>query len=152
MKYAALVKAIHSATCQMQGRAAMAVNQALVLRNWLVGEWILEFQQHGRDRAKYGTRLLETLAADLKAKEIRGFTAAVLRQCRLFCSVYPQIRQTLSVEFPALPDSGDTVPRIRQTPSAKSPTPLSPEMRLRLSWSHLQELIAIDDPWKSPIF
>jgi hypothetical protein len=102
----------------MQGRAAMAVNQALVLRNSLVGEWIVEFQQHGKDRAKYGTKLLETLAADLKEQEIKGFTAAVLRQCRLFSSVYPQIRQTLSVEFPALSVSGDTVPRIpvKQTP------------------------------------
>jgi len=43
MKYTALVKAIQTATAQSQGRAAMAVNQALILRNWLVGEWILEF-------------------------------------------------------------------------------------------------------------
>jgi len=171
MKYTALVKAIHSATAQMQGRAAVAVNQALVLRNWLVGEWILEFQEHGTDRAKYGTRLLETLAEDLKAKEIKGFTAAVLRQCRSFCALYPQIRQTLSVEFPPLSDSGDGVPRIpatlspesvgglikatppiRQTLSAESPTPLSTDALLRLSWSHLQELIAIDDPWKRAFF
>ncbi len=142
----------------------MAVNQALVLRNWLVGAWIVEFQQHGKDRAKYGTKLLETLAADLKNHEIKGFTAAVLRQCRLFSTVYPQIRQTLSVEFPAISDSGATVPRIPVTlspesaaipsPSANlsSPTPLTPETLLRLSWSHLQELIAIDDPWKRAFF
>lgn len=30
-------------TAQLQGRAAVAVNPALILRNWLVGEWILEF-------------------------------------------------------------------------------------------------------------
>jgi len=115
MKYTALVKAIQTATAQSQGRAAMAVNQALILRNWLVGEWILEFQQHGKDRAKYGTRLLESLAADLKASEIKGLSAAVLRQCRLFCSHYPQIRQTLSVEFTATLNPGDAVPRIPVT-------------------------------------
>jgi hypothetical protein len=52
MKYAALVKAIHSASVRSQGRAALAVNQALVLRNWLVGAWIFEFEQSGKDRAK----------------------------------------------------------------------------------------------------
>ena len=175
MKYAALVKAIHTATAQSQGRAALAVNRALILRNWLVGEWIFEFQQHGKDRANYGTRLLETLAADLKAREIKGFTAAVLRQCRSFCSLYPQIRQTVSVEFPPLLNSGDSVPRIpataspefaaitslgtiestppiRQTLSAELPTPLSPEALFQLSWSHFQELISIDDPWKRAFF
>jgi hypothetical protein len=58
MNYASLVKAINSATAQLQGRAAAAVNQALVLRNWLVGAYIVEFEQNGKDRAKYGLGLL----------------------------------------------------------------------------------------------
>jgi predicted nuclease of restriction endonuclease-like (RecB) superfamily len=163
MKYTALIKAIHSTTAQLQGRAAMAVNQALVLRNWLVGAWILEFEQHGQDRAKYGERLLESLAKDLS---ISGLEIRNLQNCRLIYAAYPQIRQTLSAEFPRIPISGDTVPRIpgtltpqiaeitpiQQTVSAESPTPLPPETLLRLSWSHLQELIAIDDPWKRAFF
>jgi predicted nuclease of restriction endonuclease-like (RecB) superfamily len=163
MKYNALVKAIQTATAQLQGRAAMAVNQALVLRNWLVGAWILEFEQHGQDRAKYGERLLESLAKDLS---ISGLEIRNLQNCRLIYAAYPQIRQTLSAEFPRIPISGDTVPRIpgtltpqiaeitpiQQTVSAESPTPLPPETLLRLSWSHLQELIAIDDPWKRAFF
>lgn len=163
MKYAVLVKAIQTASARSQGRAAVPVNQALVMRNWLVGEWILEFQQHGKDRVKYGTQLLETLAADLKAKKIKGFTAAVLRQCRLFCSIYPQIRQTPSVEFTTQPNSRVGDPRIpatlslesaefasprtiepvspiRQTLSAELPKPLFPQALLQLSWSHLQKL------------
>jgi hypothetical protein len=65
MNYAGLVKAINSATSQLQGRAASAVNQALVIRNWTVGACIVEFEQSGKDRAKYGARLLERLAGDL---------------------------------------------------------------------------------------
>jgi len=163
MKYAALVKAIHSATAQMQGRAAIAVNQALILRNWLVGAWILEFEQHGKDRAKYGEQLLESLAKDLSTK---GLEIRNLQNCRLVYAAYPQIRQTLSAESSKIPVSGDTVPRIpvtlspeitaiapsRQTSSAESPTPLALEMLLRLSWSHLVEIIAIDDPWKRAFF
>ena len=37
MKYNALVKTIQTATDQFQGRAVVAANQALVIRNWLVG-------------------------------------------------------------------------------------------------------------------
>jgi predicted nuclease of restriction endonuclease-like (RecB) superfamily len=175
MKYAALVKAIHSANAQLQGRAAMAVNQALILRNWLVGDWILEFEQHDKDRAKYGDRLLDRLAEDLKQSGLKGLDPRTLRDCRGLVRQYPQIRGTLSPGFLARPDSGGTVPRIpatlspesaaitspsanqsspqiRQTLSAESPTPLTPETLLRLSWSHLQELIAIDDPWKRAFF
>jgi DUF1016 N-terminal domain len=98
-----------------------------------------------------------------------------LRDCRGLVRHYPQIRGTVSPEFLARPDSGDTVPRIPvtlspesaeikssgliessppipQTVSAESPTPLSSETLLRLSWSHLQELIAIDDSWKRAFF
>jgi len=93
MKYTALVKAIQNASGQFQGRAAVAVNQSLVMRNWLVGAWIFEFEQHGKDRAKYGEMLLETLAKDLSAK---GLEIRTLRNCRLLYATYPQIRQTLS--------------------------------------------------------
>ena len=159
MKYNALVKTIQTATDQFQGRAVVAVNQALVIRNWLVGSWIFEFEQHGSDRAKYGERLLETLAKDLSGK---GLEIRNLRNCRLFYATYPQIRQTLSAESAALTqeitpkssttNSADSVCRIPAAPSPESPTPLSPEMLLQLSWSHLVELIAIDDLWKRAFF
>ena len=67
MNYSSLVKAINAATTQLQSRAAAAVNQALVLRNWLVGAYIVEYEQAGKDRAKYGAKLLEKLAIDLRA-------------------------------------------------------------------------------------
>lgn len=175
MRYAALVKAIQTASAQFQGRAVMAVNQALVLRNWLVGEWILGFEHHGKERAKYGENLLDKLAADLKQTGLKGLDMRTLRDCRGLVRYYPQIRGTLSPEFLAQPDSGDSVPRmsatpspafgnlissglilphvpIRQTLSAESPSPLSADTVLRLSWSHLQELITIDEPWKRAFF
>ena len=156
MNYSGLIKSITGANAQLQGRAAMAVNQALVLRNWLVGDWILEFEQHGKDRAKYGDRLLDKLASDLKQSGLKGLDPRTLRDCRGLVRHYPQIRGTLSPGFLARPDSGDTVPRIpatlspesaaitspsanqsspqiRQTVPAESPTPLAPEILLRLS-------------------
>lgn len=140
MKYAALIKAIHSATAQMQGRAATAVNQALVLRSWFVGAEILDFEQDGKDRAKYGERLLDKLAADLKQSGLKGLDTRTLPDCRGMVRLFPQIRGTLSPEFPPLPDSGDTALRIRQTPSIESPAASSSRPLLGLSWSLFIEI------------
>ena len=60
MNYASLLKAISSTTAQLQSRAAAAVNQALVIRNWLIGAYIVEFEQNGKDRAKYGAAVGKT--------------------------------------------------------------------------------------------
>ena len=82
----------------MVTRVASVANQALVLRNWMVGAYIVEFEQNGADRAKYGERLLERLAEDLKGKGIKGLGLRTLRDCRSFVAVYPQIRQPVVAE------------------------------------------------------
>jgi len=92
MKYNLLVKAIDSASRQLLGRAAAAVNQALVIRNWVVGAYIVEFEQNGDDRARYGAHLLERLAQDLTQRGLRGLDTRSLRDCRLLFQIYPQIR------------------------------------------------------------
>ena len=165
MNYAALIKAISSASTQLQGRAAAAVNQALVIRNWMVGAYIIEFEQHGKDRAKYGDRLLETLAADILSKDVQGLNVRVLDRCRVLYRTYPNLRAaisaTLSPEFllhasagliPATLSPESSVPAIRGSVSPELPTPLSPELVLSFSWSQLQELIRLDDPWKRAFF
>jgi hypothetical protein len=105
--YAKLVNAIGQVNTGMLTRAAVAVNQALVVRNWLIGAYIVEFEQNGADRAKYGARLLPTLAKDLRAQAIRGLGAEVLRTCRLFFLSYPGISQTLSGKLPQQPGGGE---------------------------------------------
>lgn len=42
--------------------------------------------------------------------------------------------------------------RIRGATSPELPTPLSVEEILRFSWSHLQELIRLNDPWKRAFY
>jgi predicted nuclease of restriction endonuclease-like (RecB) superfamily len=177
MKYNQLIKAIGCASDQLLGRAAAAVNQALVLRNWLVGAWIVEYEQGGKDRAQYGARLLETMAADLAARGLKGLDLRSLRDCRRLSQMYPQIRGTVSPELearmtaaaavraitaPALPrDAYDSIPStlspestlaIRGTARPEFPTPLKAEAVLKLSWSQLQELIRIEDPWKRAFY
>ena len=55
-------RSIHNATA---GWAKSAVNQSLTVRNWIIGCYIVEYEQNGNDRAEYGVRLLEDIAADI---------------------------------------------------------------------------------------
>src|SRR5437867_11952336 len=73
LEYSALVAAIAQAHDRAQRQAAQAVNVSLTLRNWLIGYYVVEYQQHGSDRAQYGERLIENLARDLRRRLGRGF-------------------------------------------------------------------------------
>src|SRR5436309_10589853 len=98
LEYTALVAAIAQAHDRAQRQAVQAVNVALPLRNWLIGYYIVEYQQHGSDRAQYGERLIENLARDLRRRLGRGFGQRNLELFRRFYLSYP-IPQTLSAQF-----------------------------------------------------
>jgi len=72
----------------LQNNAMRAINQNITARNWLVGYWIVEFEQNGEDRAKYGDKLLSELA---KAIKVRGLGAVMLNLCRKFYKTYPAL-------------------------------------------------------------
>ena len=83
------VESIHSLTSSY---AKGAVNQLLTVRNWMIGYYIVEFEQNGSDRAKYGEHLLENLA---KTLDINGLERNQLNLCRIFYLKYPQICATV---------------------------------------------------------
>ncbi|MEX0811273.1 MAG: DUF1016 N-terminal domain-containing protein [Chitinophagales bacterium] len=91
-----LISTIETVHSQLQYNAASAVNQALTIRNWLIGHYIVEFEQNGKDRSIYGSKLLKDLAKKLS---IKGLTAPELSRCRQFYSTYPQIFGTVSQKF-----------------------------------------------------
>ena len=70
-----------------------AVNQLLTARNWMIGYYIVEYEQHGQNRAEYGTNLLETIASRIN---IKGLDRTHLNLCRVFYLKYPQICATVS--------------------------------------------------------
>jgi len=170
--YGQLITAISAINTRMVGRVATVANQALVLRNWMVGAHIVEYQQHGADRAKYGARLLDTMAEDLKAKGVKGLGSRTLWNCKAFYSMYPQVRQPALVEFsarqsapdilqtPVAESSAEIVPinsattgcRIGQPPVGELPSPLEPLQLARISWAHFLELLRIEDPWKRAFY
>jgi predicted nuclease of restriction endonuclease-like (RecB) superfamily len=80
---------------QGQQRAFEQVNMLLVETYWQIGQYIVEFEQKGNERAEYGSRLLTQLSRDLKTAYGKGFSRSNLQYMRLFYLSYKNC-QTLS--------------------------------------------------------
>ena len=171
MNFESLVGRIHLVQDVLQAQAAHAVNLSLTARNWLVGYYIVEFEQHGEDRAKYGDNLINRLAKEIGR---RGFESRSLHVYRRIYLVYPQlatailpylqknshnlagpivspILQTLSAK---LQTSGNQEDGILQTASAKLEEWCTPPEKLfyRLNFSNLSYIATIDDPLKRAFY
>ena len=85
MDFNSLVGRINSVQDALQAQAAHAVNLSLTARNWLIGYYIVEFEQRGEDRAKYGDRLINRLSERLGR---RGMEPRRLREYRQVYLVY----------------------------------------------------------------
>lgn len=71
-----------------QHRVASTINQELVRLYWELGRHIVEFEQHGFDRAQYGEALLPQLAERLKPYG-KGFSRRNLNDFRRFYGRFP---------------------------------------------------------------
>ena len=83
---------IRTTSDTLRSFAGKAINQFLTVRNWLIGYYIVTFEQKGEDRAQYGERLLRTLAKELKEE---GLSFTNLKMYRQFFQTYPQIAQVI---------------------------------------------------------
>ena len=84
-----MAKQIGTIQHTLQAQAAHAVNLSLTARNWLIGYYIVEFEQNGEDRAAYGEQLLKKLELRLNTK---GLTERRFREFRRLYQVYPQLQ------------------------------------------------------------
>ena len=162
MNFTLLLDSIKSTHLQLQDSAAKAVNKLLTVRNWLIGYYIVEYEQKGEDRAQYGEKLLEQLARNLNEE---GLSFRNLKLFRQFYVAYPQIGQTVIAQFQGkigqtasaqLFISENRQIEIRQSATAKSfPLDLQvpPEKLIsRLSFSHITLLLTVDDPLKRTFY
>jgi predicted nuclease of restriction endonuclease-like (RecB) superfamily len=95
MNYQQLLALFKETHQELQQRAARSVDTSLVIRNWLFGWYIVEFEQGGSDRAEYGTNLLKKIAAQLK---IKGCSERSLALCCKFYLTSSGILQTVSAK------------------------------------------------------
>ena len=66
MNFAQLTQHIKQTHDALQVYAAKAINIGLTMRNWLMGYFIVEYEQKGEDRANYGEHLLENISASAR--------------------------------------------------------------------------------------
>lgn len=100
---------------------ALSINEIIKSTYWKIGRYIVEFEQQGNARAKYGSALLTNLAKILRARVGRGYSRPNLNNMRKFYLLFPNYQ------------TSDNLKEICQTSD-------------KLTWSHICELVTIDDP------
>jgi predicted nuclease of restriction endonuclease-like (RecB) superfamily len=93
--YDQLLKNISQRYIKGQSNAIQAVNENIIDTNWDIGRYIVEYEQNGTPRAKYGVNLLDNLSKDLALRHGKGFSRSNLNYMRLFYLLFP-ICETLS--------------------------------------------------------
>lgn len=104
------------------------VNQTMVYTYFEIGRIIVEEQQKGEKRAKYGKQIIKELSLKLLSEFGKGFSTRNLEQMRKFYLVYGK---------KSLPKT--------QTPSAKLKSKKNHITPFQLSWSHYLFLMGIDN-------
>ncbi len=76
-------------------KAYKSVNTILVGTYWHIGRYIVEFEQHGEDKATYGGELLVKLSKELTIEYGKGFSRSNLTYMRKLYIAFPK-SETLS--------------------------------------------------------
>lgn len=75
-----LENSINSLSDVFEENTAKAINRNVTARNWLIGYYIVNYEQNGKDRAKYGEKTLQRLAKNLKRKSLSYRNLKLYRQ------------------------------------------------------------------------
>lgn len=141
---ASIVQTTHDAA---QSSAVKAINRMQTMRNWLIGYYIVEFEQHGKDRAEYGTQLLKKLEERVDRK---GLTTTLFKWARKFYRLYPQMMENLPIPICAtvmhqLQPIENKEDIIGASMTHQFVTP-GKTIISHLSFTHLREIMTLDDP------
>lgn len=139
-----IIQTTHDAA---QSSAVKAINRMQTMRNWLIGYYIVEYEQHGKDRAEYGTQLLKKLEERVNRK---GMTTTLFKWARKFYRLYPQMTDNLPVRICAtmmhqLQSIENKEDAIGASMMHQFMTP-GKTIISHLSFTHLRDIMTIDDP------
>lgn len=155
-----------------QSAAVRSVNKYLTIRNWMIGFYIVEYEQNGKDRATYGANLVKNLSKQINKKGL-GFTN--LKVSRQFYQNYSfleaEIKNELQLFLPAeksqLPtdlllnsenklikksqpstDQFEKINEIRQSLNDELQPDYIKKLINSVSFTHFVELLKIEDATK----
>ncbi len=173
MNYKDVVNSIDQINTSSQLAVGRSLNQILTLRNWLIGAYLVEYEQNGEDRITYGSHLIENLANDLKTIGVMGFSFSNLKNFRQFALAYVNIASNAKLNsFQLLFGTDNQTNQISQT-SGQFILPVFPSLQerassfqaldwqdaayyenlfSRLTWSQLLELSRIEAPIKRAFY
>ena len=93
--FESLVGKIQSTSSALQEDARLVINRNVTTRAWLTGFYIVEYEQHGNERAEYGSDVLNRLSRDLTDRYGKGFSRGNVFYMRKLFMTYPKV-QTVS--------------------------------------------------------
>ncbi len=133
-----LASSIREINTRAGNAAKSAVNQLMTLRNWIIGYYIVEYEQDGKDRARYGSHLLKKLEDQIAQK---GMNSTLFKWCRQFYMLYPQIGAAASHQF--------GLPNFEKSATMSHEFMTEPEKLIsNLSFSHIREIMVIEDSFE----
>lgn len=144
-----LITEVRELIVSARHHAVSTINTLQVRTNFEIGRRIVEYEQKGKERAKYGAGVLKELSSRLTEEFGRGFSGRNLRSFRRFFLTYRErpfqiwqepTAKLLSSEKCSSNVAGPSVPEIGQTVSVKS------QSHFALSWTHYVLLLSIKDP------
>jgi len=134
------------------GQALRAIHASLTLRNWLMGYSIENYERLGQDRSPHGERLMDDLADALRHRGLEGCDRRELYRYRQFYLCYPQIADAIPPELLPTRPPGKDAASAKTRPAPAPRWPSGKTLVEQLSFAHLAELIAIENPRKRAFY
>ena len=113
--------------------AARQINLVQLMTFYAIGRWIVEVEQQGESRAKYGRQIIKNLSEAMNTQFGRGFSVDTLENARKFYLTYQdRISETVFRKFAV--EKSETVFRLFEE-----------TLPFTLPWSHYLLLMRIKD-------
>lgn len=94
-RYSKIVDAVGDLLREGRAKVSSAVNSTMLQTYWTIGQYIIEAEQDGKNRAGYGKALIDRLSRDLTLRYGKGFNRSNLQYMRKLYLEFP-ICTTLS--------------------------------------------------------
>lgn len=142
-----LVAHIQQTQDVLQNNARLVINHHVTAKAWLTGYYIVEYEQKGADRAKYGEQLLKSLSERLGKKKYSVTTLKIYRQ---FYQVYSHLDKEVAGFLLSQSQIGQSVTdQFGGVAVSNKIAPLAVKSNLlfnKLSFTHLVAILPITDP------
>ncbi|MCL2738875.1 MAG: DUF1016 N-terminal domain-containing protein [Bacteroidales bacterium] len=140
--YVAEIKNILSSA---RDKAFYAINSAMVEAYWQIGRRIVEEEQHGKERADYGTYIIKTLSKELTAEFGKGFSERSIRQFRQFYQMFPELEIMRTPLAQSQNTKNEQIEIRREGLATFKNTELSTYLS-RLNWTQIQRIMRVPNP------